>query len=340
MKAIRIFYSYAFPDEPLRKDLEKHLTILKRQGLITTWHSQEVTAGTERLHIINRYLDLANIILLLVSPDFMASDFCYNVEMQQAMKRHTMGEARVIPIILRSIDWKDAPFGKLQVLPFDGKPIASWSSKHRRDKAFLEVALSLRSVIRVMENPLETNATTSGALAASNELRSEIAHLHINRAMAYHDRGRFDESLAIYDQALLLNPDDPIAHSGKGDLLGDLGRYEEALQAYRQALHLDPDDGEVCYAKARTLRYLGHYEEALQAYEHALHLKPDDGEVYYAKALTLRDLGRYEEALQVCEHALHLKTSYAKPIYRTKARILRDLGRHEEALQADRDAEV
>src|SRR5258708_25214484 len=97
---IEVLYSYAYEDEPLQKELEKHLIILQRQELITTWHKGEIKAGTEWQHEIAIHLNSADIILLLLSPDFMVSELCYGVEMQEALERHEMGEARVIPIIL------------------------------------------------------------------------------------------------------------------------------------------------------------------------------------------------------------------------------------------------
>ena len=80
---------------------------------------------------------------MLVSADFMASDYCYDVEMQRAMARHEAQEARVIPVILRPVDWQEAPFGKLQALPTDGKPITDWSNQ---DTAFVNVASGIRTV--------------------------------------------------------------------------------------------------------------------------------------------------------------------------------------------------
>ena len=100
----------------------KHLGILKRQGVIRDWHDRKITAGTEWKGQIDHHLDTAGVILLLVSADFIASDYCYDVEMKRALERHDTGEARVIPVILRPVDgWQAAPFGKLQAAPTDGQ---------------------------------------------------------------------------------------------------------------------------------------------------------------------------------------------------------------------------
>src|SRR5690348_9655501 len=143
---IEIFICYAREDEKYRQSLEKQLRILKRQGFITIWHDREILPGTEWQSEIDRHLKSAQIILLLVSPDFMDSDYCYSVEMNIAMERHQRGEANVIPIIVRPVYWQDAPFQKLQVLPPGAKPIAS-QNWHNLDDAFYDVTVGIREAI-------------------------------------------------------------------------------------------------------------------------------------------------------------------------------------------------
>jgi len=139
---LEVFYSYAHEDEPLLGELRKHLGILKRQGVIRDWHDRKITAGTEWKGQIDHHLTTAGVILLLVSADFIASDYCYDIEMTRALERHKQREARVIPVILRPVDdWQSAPFGKLQALPRDGKPVTTWGN---RDEAFADVARGIR----------------------------------------------------------------------------------------------------------------------------------------------------------------------------------------------------
>jgi hypothetical protein len=142
--AVEIFISYAHEDETLRRKLEKHLKLLQRQGLITTWYDREITAGEEWKNAIDSHLESANIILLLISSDFMASDYCYDIELNRALERHESNEVRVIPVILRAVDWHRSPFGKLIALPTDGKAITSWPNE---DEAFTDVVRGLRRVI-------------------------------------------------------------------------------------------------------------------------------------------------------------------------------------------------
>jgi hypothetical protein len=143
-KAIELFYSYAREDERLLKRLNHHLVLLQRQGLIHPWHDRQIVAGSHWEQEIDTHLKSARVILLLVSPAFLASDYCYSTEVKEAMKRHEAGEAAVIPIILRPADWKIAPFGKLQALPKDARPVTQWSN---RDAAFESVAQGIRKVV-------------------------------------------------------------------------------------------------------------------------------------------------------------------------------------------------
>jgi hypothetical protein len=145
-----IFYCYAREDEPFRNELEKHLNSLRRQGYITEWHDRCIVPGTNWAAEINRRLISASVILLLVSSDFLASDYVYSIEMKRALERHRAGKARVIPIILRSVDWFDAPFARLSALPRDGKPVTTWED---RDAAFLEVSKGIRRVIEELRTP-------------------------------------------------------------------------------------------------------------------------------------------------------------------------------------------
>jgi hypothetical protein len=137
-----LFFSYSHADEGLRDELEKQLAMLKRQGVIETWHDRRIGAGSDFGREIDDHVNSDDIILLLVSADFLASDYCYDREMLRAMERHEAGEAVVIPVILRACDWHHAPFGKLNAVPRDGRPVTLWPD---RDQAFLEVAKAVRS---------------------------------------------------------------------------------------------------------------------------------------------------------------------------------------------------
>ncbi|WP_404430475.1 TIR domain-containing protein [Sutcliffiella horikoshii] len=142
--SIDIFFSYSHEDEAYRKKLEKHLAIMKRQGLINGWNDRDINAGDEWKTSISDKLESAKVILLLISADFLASDYCYEIEMKRALERHESGDAKVIPIILRSCDWKGAPFSKIQALPTDAHPIDLWPNI---DEAFTIVSTGIKKAI-------------------------------------------------------------------------------------------------------------------------------------------------------------------------------------------------
>jgi hypothetical protein len=149
---IEIFFCYAREDEPFRQALEKHLRLLKRQEIISIWHDQEISAGAEWESEIDKHLNSARLILLLVSPDFLDSEYCYSIEMKRALERHEQDKALVIPIIVRPVYWQTAPFSRLQVLPTNGKPLNDqhW---HTLDDAFLNVIEGIRSAIETLSQP-------------------------------------------------------------------------------------------------------------------------------------------------------------------------------------------
>ena len=153
---IDVFYAYSHRDEDLRDELDKHLSSLRREGLIANWHDRRIGAGNEFKNQIDEHLNESHIILLLVSVDFLHSNYCYDIEMQRALERHEAKEARVIPIILRACDWTHAPFSKLLTLPEDGVPVTRRSN---RDEAFAGVAHGIRKVIEELMDAVQAPRT-------------------------------------------------------------------------------------------------------------------------------------------------------------------------------------
>lgn len=141
---VEVFYAFAPEDLPWVQELEKHLSLLQRQHLIATWHSRLIQAGEDWQHVIDTHLQNASIILLLVSPDFLASDYCYGVEMKRALEQEQTRGVRVIPVLLRPVLWKDAPFAHLHPLPSDETFLSEWPNP---DRAFTEVTASIRRML-------------------------------------------------------------------------------------------------------------------------------------------------------------------------------------------------
>jgi len=310
-KSLKLFYCYAREDKALRDELDKHLSGLKREYQITSWSDGKIIPGAEWQKEIDAQLNTANIILLLISAHFMASDYCYGIEMKRALERHEAGTACVIPIILRPVYWENAPFSKLQVLPTDAKPVSRWRD---RDEAFRNIAMGIGNAIKDLIISLKTKEEW------------------LEEGNAFHALKRYDEALDAYEQALHLDPSDAIAWNNKGLALGELKRYEEALTAFEQILHLGPGDAIAWQVKGFTLENLKHYEEALTAYEQAIRLDPSDAIAWNNKGLALGKLKRYEEALAAYEQVLRLDPNHADT-WNNKGFALEKLGRSKEAQQ-------
>ncbi|MDB9304330.1 GUN4 domain-containing protein [Nodularia spumigena CS-591/12] len=158
--SLKLFFSYSHKDESLRNELANHLTMLEQQGVISGWYDRKILPGQEWDDQIKDNLKTADIILLLVSSDFLASKYCRDVEVEKAIERHDAREACVIPVILRSVDWTGAPFARLAALPTNAEPVVSrhWYSQ---DEAFTDVAKGIRAAVeklkREREEALETD---------------------------------------------------------------------------------------------------------------------------------------------------------------------------------------
>ena len=223
--AVEVFCSYAHEDQALLKELEKHLATLKRQNIIASWYDGAITPGEEWKPQIMEHLNSAQIILLLVSADFINSDFCYGIELEQALTRQESDQARVIPIILRPVDWKGAPFAKLQVLPTGGKPVTNWPT---HDDAFLDVVQGIRKAIDDLTNKRKTAA--SGATTVG-QAQAPIWNVPYQRNLLFTGREevlkRLYEALRAGKTAALAQPQ---AISG----LGGIGKTQTAVEyAYR-----------------------------------------------------------------------------------------------------------
>jgi hypothetical protein len=192
-----LFFSYSHKDEALRDRLERHLAALKREDTISTWHDRRITAGDVLGKRIDENLESADIILLLVSPHFLASDYCHEVEMQCALTRNAVGTARVIPVILRPCDWQHSPFANLLAAPTDGKPITKWANE---DEAFLDVVQKIRASLPTSHRPEVSNRQSGFNATEPNVARSgpRSSNLRLRKIFSDADRDRFlDDAFAF-----------------------------------------------------------------------------------------------------------------------------------------------
>jgi tetratricopeptide (TPR) repeat protein len=271
VRAMKVFYSYAHEDEDLRQRLQTHLGVLKYQHLITDWHDREIHAGEEWAKKIQVHLDTADIILLLISPDFLNSEYINSVEMKRALDRHNAGEAQVIPIILVLVYWKDTPFSKLLVLPKDGKPVMSryW---HNSDEAFLNIAEGISNVVKKSPAKTKEQWWKDGS--------------------TYNNAGLYEEALSACEEAIRLDFKYAQPYKRKGDVLYKLRSYEETLQLYEQAIQLNPNYASPHEGKGKVLYHFGYYEDALASYQQALKIDPKYTEALHGRDKVLQKLSR------------------------------------------------
>jgi CheY-like chemotaxis protein len=191
---VTLFYSYAHEDEPLRDELQDHLAILERRGVIRSWHDRAIVPGHDWSQEIDQHLREADLVLLLISKDFIASDYIMGIELGLAMARQQRGESTVVPILLRPVDLQpedaqDMPFVNLlkpQGLPRDLKPVTTWPN---RDEAWTQVAGGLRATVNAIRarrpsqppvatpEPVSTMATPAAAVdCAIERVIGDVVH--------------------------------------------------------------------------------------------------------------------------------------------------------------------
>lgn len=186
-----VFFSYSHLDEGLRDKLEAHLSVLKRQAEITTWHDRRITVGSDFAGAIDAAIETSDVILLLVSSDFLNSGYCQDVEVARALELNADGKATVIPVILRACDWQNSPLGGLLAAPRDGKPIVSWTDL---DEAFLDVVQKIRAALPKVSASLAGTRAASAAVAPSfspSPSGPRSSNLRVAKSFTEADRDRF-----------------------------------------------------------------------------------------------------------------------------------------------------
>src|SRR5713226_1767433 len=343
-EAIRIAYCYAPEDELLQNKLEKHLSTLKRLYHITNWSNNKILAGQDWKNEAIRNLNLANVILLLVSADFINSDYCYSVEMSEALERHEAGKSHVLPIILRPTDWEKLPLGKLPALPTGGKPITLWDNQ---DEALHNVAMAVRIIVETLyatrvEQEIQklsfaiceqTLYKDRNPIIGGTDPKTTSARWQISYALEEFEAERIGEILSDCNQAIRDDPENPLFYQIKGDLFLRAKSYEKAFDSFNQAVVLKPAYAIGYIGKGRSLVGMKKYQEALKAFDWAIQLDPSHVIGYIEKGCVLTILTHYDKALEAYKQALHYASREVKPLaYQAIGDILRRLERYNEAI--------
>ena len=361
-----VFFSYAHRDKLLRDRLDNHLSNLKYRGLITSWYDREIEAGEEWTQQIDIRLNKAHIILLLISADFMASQYCYSIEMKQALERHERREADVIPILLRKVLITDAPFAKLYMLPTDGKPVTKWRD---RDSAFFDIACGIEKVAKKYLAQSLEGASAGDVYASQVTLgnnssspleiippfpivagaASAIAIIvgGILTLIQHPTHVPFEIYLIICILAFLLliagvavirKEIKSIRERGEqrraqeaSEAARKRSYYGEAIEAYQHALSHNPSDGDAFLGMGYALYALEHYSEALSNFQKAIHCKPTST-AWSGLGDVFEKRKRYSEAVAAYQKAIELDPTVTL-YYEDFIRSVRVLGRKEEAKQ-------
>src|SRR5258708_27851201 len=238
MDTVKIFISYSHEDKELRKKPEAHLGALRRQNYINIWHDSNIAAGSEQEGEINKYLESADIILLLISATFMNSDdYCY-VEMKRALERHEREGTYVIPVLIRPYPWKNTSLAQFGILPKSHVPVTESPDP---EEAFCDIAKELRYFVENL------------SINKWRERGDELYH-----------QGKYKDALLFYEKILGLKSG-LAASIDIGNVLNDLQEYEEALHAYDTHSRVAQADRSPLKTKNNIDVHL--YREALQVYE-------------------------------------------------------------------------
>lgn len=337
MHSVKLFYSYAHKDLVLKDELAKHLG----NARISAWYDRDIYPGTNWEDEIDDNLEQADIVLLLISPDFKASNYFSGKEMKRILEREKEKSAHVIPVLIRPVFWPDAPYRHLQLSPTSAQAVSTWVNK---DEAFVEVAKDVyRSVDHVLKQKYIKDAEASMASG-----QYEDAYKAYKQAFYYASEdgallremgdllvilGRLEEALQVYEEAIKLQSENDRLYRKKGEVLTLLGRHQDALVAYQQAVKLKKDDFALYKVMGDTFYCLNDLNKALDAYKEALSLQSNDYQLYMIMGKILFDLDNYQEALKAYETAERFAENDVQ-IFLDKGKILVALKRYTDALSA------
>lgn len=352
---LKVFVSYSHVDRKMCERFLVHLSQLKRDGLIAPWSDRLITAGADWAGAIDENLNSANIIVLLVSPDFLASDYCNDVEMDRALERDRNREACVVPVILKPGDWKTSRFAKLQATPSGGKPVVDWPTW---DHGFDDVVTTLRKLIA------ELTASPADSLSPPVPQRKEVSQPHrrrriwqwvgifavvvaalvvwwlwstsqrfLNQGITFLNDGRYADAQPSLEQAKKWNPLSATARCGLEAIrLAPLRSDTQFKEFVVQASNAHPNCAYLRVLSGDQKYLAGDLDGALAEYQKAVNLEPRLAEAQFDLGHTLDLTGQHDEALGPYKEAV--KLSPGNPVYHNNlAELYFRRGNYDDALK-------
>ncbi|WP_414569549.1 tetratricopeptide repeat protein [Nostoc sp. CCY 9925] len=336
-KTIKLFFvhSNSPKDKKLWRDLEPHLSSLKLLGVGINWHRSQTLAGRDWKQESYQHLNTCEVIVLLVSPDFLAADDCKNMT-RRAMERYNAGKASVIPVKLRPIDnWQATPFGHLQCLPDNGEPITSkfW---RRQDDAFVNIVEKIREEVEKIQQEQRE-------LQLIREQQKSEIFASINRFISNHFLNRIILGInvriisvgiaaSIIGVAVLLrfcsySPEIPINNlltQGQDKL--DRRDYQGASEDYTQVIQIAPKNAVAYIQRGHAQYYIQKYQAAIDDYNTAIRLSPDSADTYEALGFVYdKNLRNQQQAIKNYQKAatLYEKQGVKDRVKRMRSRLKR-----------------
>jgi tetratricopeptide (TPR) repeat protein len=281
-QTIDIFISYSHQDDDWREKLDVHLANLGRQGKIRSWHDHAIEAGVERDAEISSQLEKAKIILLLISPNYMASDHLYNQQLKRSIQRHHEGKARVIPVILRPTDLTGSDLNRLMSLPRNGHPISSWRDQ---DEALLSIVTEIR---RISECGIE---------GEDHERYRHREHLPVKGRKSYDERKEVIHNPVFWMSAsclFLFFAFPAFTKDKKPDSFNPNSPFSLIDLA---STNLQSQQAEFYYQKGIDQAKKGNYESAISSFTQSISIAPRYIQAYMDRGLAARNVKDHEGAI-------------------------------------------